>query len=274
MPRSVPPAAPSHFGDTAVRLGYIDDHQLRDALAEQSRRREGGRASGPIGALLLEQGLLSPSQITAVLRQLAGGELPLSEDGIRLAARLKVVHATPGNVIGISGSDPRDCARTTAELAVALAVMEQGLVVAVDTQVREPLLHTLLGAPAAPGLLEAVAHQPVAPLPTRVAALGLMPAGQPMGDAVAACMSPEAGDVIERLRTRHRYVLVNLGPITRHPEAAVGASRCDGVLLVLRGGLSRKDELRDMARMLTGLKVGLSGVVIARAATRRERRRA
>jgi Mrp family chromosome partitioning ATPase len=87
-------------------------------------------------------------------------------------------------------------------------------------------------------------------------------------------MSPESARLIESYRQRYRYVLVNLGDVMRHPEAAVTASRCDGVVVVLRAGLSQKDELRGIQRLLLGLKVGLSGVVLARAATRQERRRA
>ena len=140
------------FGDTAIRLGYLSDEQVRSALTEQTQRRKSGGSASPIGSLLQEKGLLTPLQIAAVLRQLAGSEVPLSEDGIRLAARLKVLHAGAGNVIGITSTVPADAARTTVELAVALAVMGQGKVLVVDANVRAPSLHALLDLPAAPGL--------------------------------------------------------------------------------------------------------------------------
>ena len=87
-------------------------------------------------------------------------------------------------------------------------------------------------------------------------------------------MSPQAAQLIDAFRANHRYVLVNLGQITHQPEAAVTASRCDGAIVVLHAGLSQQSELLDMQRMLAGLHVPLSGVVLSRPATRRERKRA
>lgn len=266
----------SQFGVTAVRLGYVNDEALQDALGEQQAQRGRGGVPNPIGMLLQEKGLLTPEQITTVLRQLSGGELPLSEDGIRLAARLKVIHASTSNLIGVTAAVAADATRTVVELAVGLAVMEQGQVLIVDANVREPSIHTLLEVPLAPGLLDHIALGASAPPPlaTRLTALAALPAGSPVPDAASLCMSPETTAIFEGLRARYRYVLVNLGQITRQPEAAVTASRCDGVVVVLHAGQSQKGELRDMQRLLAGLKVGLSGVVLARPATRRERRRA
>jgi Mrp family chromosome partitioning ATPase len=270
-----PPRSP-RFGAAAVRLGYVSADQVEQALSEQARERSRGVSASPIGSLLHEKGLLTPQQITAVLQHLAGSELPLSEDGIRLAARLKVLHAAAGNVIGIAGTVGEDAAIATAEVAVALAVMEQGKVLAVDANLRAPSLHRHLGTPAHPGFVEAIPHAGAVPgsLATKVAALNVVPAGQVGSDFVSACMSPEAGALIDHYRRHHRYTLVHLGDILRHPEAAVTASRCDGVVVVLRARVSQKSELRDMQRMLVGLQVGLSGVVLTRDGKQRDRRRA
>ncbi len=274
---SSPPSPAPQFGDTAVRLGYVSSEQLQISLDEQTHQRGVGRVASPIGALLHDKGLLTPSQITSVLRHLTGGQLPLSEDGVRLAAQVKVLHAAASNVIGVTGTLDEDVACATVEIAVGLAVMEQGQVLALDGNVRRPALHRLLQSPLVPGWLEQIgggaSGECPAPLATRVPALSLLPAGGPTDDPVAAVMSPGAGELLERYRSQHRYVLINLGPITMQPEAAVTASRCDGVIVVLRAGLSQKSELRDMQRMLAGLRVRISGVVLSRRATRSERRR-
>ena len=263
----------SQFGDAAVGLGYLSADQVRDALEEQARRRGNGALGSPIGSLLRERGLLTPKQITLVLQQLSGGNLPLSEDGIRLAARLKVIHASTSNVIGITGTLAGDVAQTTVEIAVALAVMAQGQVLVVDANLRAPSLHKLMEMPLAPGLSEHIALGADAPPPmtTQVAALSAVPSGAPVADFLATCMSPEAAAVIEGFRQQHRYVIVNLGPINIYPEAAVTASRCDGVLTVLHAGRSNKKESNDLQRMLEGLDVRHSGIVIARHASQSKR---
>ena len=176
-------------------------------------------------------------------------------------------------MIGITGTLACDVAQTAVEIAVALAVMAQGQVLLVDANLRAPSLHQLMGMPLAPGLSEHITLGAAAPLPmsTQVAALAAVPAGAPMADLLAACMSPAAAAVIDGFRQQHRYVLVNLGPINTYPEAAITASRCDGVLTVLHAGLSQKGELSDMQRMLEGLNVRHSGIVIARHSGARER---
>jgi protein-tyrosine kinase len=267
----------SLFGAAAVRLGYVSEDQVEKTLAAQANARSHNARPGPIGALLMERGLLTAGQITSVLRHLAGGTLPLSEDGIRLAARLKILHAGASNVIGITGTLAEDAARTTCQVAVGLAVMEQGEVLSIDANLRSPSLHKRLGTPLSPGLLERIAmgaKEAPAPVATKVAALNAVAAGEVGKDFLSICMSPKAAQLIESYRANYRYVLVNLGDLIRHPEAAVMASRCDGVVVVLRAGVSQKSELRDIQSLLAGLNVGLSGVVLSRQATRKELRRA
>lgn len=268
------PRPASLFGATAVHLGYVSEDSVDQALEAQADARSRNASAGPIGALLMERGLLTPEQITSVLRHLAGGTLPLSGDGIRLAARLKVLHAAAGNVVGITATLADDAARATSELAVGLAVMEQGRVLAIDSNLRFPSLHQRLGTPLAPGLLERVsqADDAAAPQQTQVLSLDVVAAGSPGEDFVAQCMSQQTTRLIESYRARYRYVLVNLGDLRRHPEAAVMASRCDGVIVVLHAGVSQKSEMRDVQRLLDGLGVRLSGIVLARRPTRKERK--
>jgi len=264
------------FGDAAVRLGYVSADAVSVALGEQAQQRQSAGSAGQIGALLMDKGLLTREQITAVLRHVGASDLPLSEDGIRLAARLKVLHSAANNVIGITGTLAEDAAQATVELAVALAVMEQGQVLLIDANLRNPSLHLALGTEATPGWMERIRlDESTAPAKaTAIAALSLLPAGQVEGDFLSLSMSPQAGERLQACRQRHRYVVVNLGQVLHHPEAAVAASRCDGVVTVLRAGQSQKRELRDLQRLLQGLKVGLSGIVLASAAGRAGRRSA
>jgi Mrp family chromosome partitioning ATPase len=269
------------FGDAAVRLGYVTEDAVNTALREQAQLRQKGSASSPIGTLLAERGLLTPEQITAVLRHLANSGLPLSEDGIRLAARLKVLHAASSNLIGVAATEPGDAATLACELAVALAVMEQGRVILIDGDPREPLVHRLVQVPAAPGLMDHLRMRAnTVPAPAdggqqarveligtplaSVSSLTVLPLGKTGPDVGALSMSPEAGLLLNELRQRYRYVIVVLGDVLCHPEAAVTASRCDGILLGLRAGQSDKAQLHHVQQLLDGLKVPLSGVVLTR----------
>lgn len=262
------------FGDAAVKLGYVSKDAVNTALRDQAQLRQKGAASTPIGTLLAEKGLLTPGQITAVLRHLAHSNLPLSEDGIRLAARLKVLHAASSNIIGIAATEPGDAVVLASELAVAMAVMEQGQVMLVDADAHHSQVHRQFGLPATPGFMERVRaitaddQAPVGmPVPS-MSGLSVLPWGQAAEDTASLSVSPEAGQLLNALRAQHRYIFVVLGDVLCHPEAAVTASRCDGMLLALRAGVSDKTQLGHVQQLLQGLKVPLSGVVVTKAAPR------
>lgn len=254
------------FGETAVQMGFVADADVRRTLGEQEAERNKGAQPHAIGQLLQAKGHLTPDQVVTVLRGMFNSKLPLSREGIHIAAQLRARHFRTSNVIGIAGAAEVDVANTTAELAITLSCMEHGRVVAVDANLHEPLLHRLLGTPASPGFAEAVASGEATPTPmdTCFGTLTVLPAGRRNCDSAIAMMSPEAARVIDTYRTQCRYVLLNLGDMLTRPEAAIGASRCDGVVLVVRAYKSQKREVAEAQRRLRGLNVGISGVILTR----------
>ena len=54
------------FGETAVRLGYIDNGDLKELLQKQAQTRR------PIGEILVELGVLTRAQMEAELDNYAG----------------------------------------------------------------------------------------------------------------------------------------------------------------------------------------------------------
>lgn len=254
------------FGETAVQMGFVADADVRRTLGEQEAVRNKGAQPHAIGQLLQAKGHLTPEQVVTVLRGMSNSQLPLSREGVHIAAQLRSRHLQASNVIGIAGAIEYDVATTAAELAITLSCMEHGRVVAVDANLHEPQLHKLLGTPASPGFAEAVQAGQAHPTPmdTRFGTLTLLPAGRSNGDSVVAMMSPAAAHVIDRYRNHCRYVILSLGDILTRPEAAVGASRCDGVVLVVRAEQSHKHEVAEVQRRLHGLNVGLSGVILTR----------
>jgi hypothetical protein len=55
------------FGQLAIRLGFMTEEHLQDALRVQKERREAGEGHELIGNLLVELGHLSPVQVMLVL---------------------------------------------------------------------------------------------------------------------------------------------------------------------------------------------------------------
>jgi Mrp family chromosome partitioning ATPase len=120
-------------------------------------------------------------------------------------------------------------------LAVTLARRDDTRVTAVDAHLARPALAARLGLSAGPGLGEALARQtPLAwcvqetPQPN----LLVLPAGK----AAAPRADGSLAGLLEPLRARNNWVLVDAGPWEDGPEPAELAEGCDAVYLVLRAG--------------------------------------
>lgn len=58
------------FGEMAVRLGYCTGKDVRDALNQQQKQRSREGEQKRIGAILLEDGILTSEQVISILRML------------------------------------------------------------------------------------------------------------------------------------------------------------------------------------------------------------
>jgi non-specific protein-tyrosine kinase len=68
--------------------------------------------------------------------------------------------------------------------------------------------------------------------------------------------------LIERLQQEADMVLFDTPPVTAVTDAAVLATKLDGVLLVLKAGKSRRDRAREARRLLEQVKANIIGVVL------------
>jgi capsular exopolysaccharide synthesis family protein len=199
----------------------------------------------------------------------------LAEDAVRVAARLRTLHAQEHNVIVFTGVDARDAsASVAASIAVALAQMGEGGVLLIDANLRSPSLHRAFALPGSPGLAEFVAG--TAPVDAAVPASGVpgldvLPAGDALGQALPLLISAACTDVLSGLRARYSYTLIDTPPLPAYGDAAVMAKRADGVVVALATGRRTHDELDEVRATLAGLAVPLSGVVLTEPGRRAHR---
>jgi non-specific protein-tyrosine kinase len=153
---------------------------------------------------------------------------------------------------------------TVANLAVIMAQAEQRIIL-VDCDLRRPSLHTLFGLTNEHGLTSVILEQGEAPLPlqpTEVPGLNLLASG-PMPPRPADLLgSKRMEGLIERLTAEADIVLFDTPPVTAVTDAAVLATRLDGVLLVLQAGHTRRDRAREARRLLEKVKANMIGVVL------------
>lgn len=153
---------------------------------------------------------------------------------------------------------------TLANLAVTMAQAEQRVIL-VDCDLRRPSLHTLFGLPNEQGLTSVILQQGDAPLPlqpTGVPGLSLLTSG-PLPPRPADLLGSRRMEaLIGRLLAEADVVLFDTPPVIAVTDAAVLATRMDGVLLVLQAGKTRRDRAREARRLLEKVKANIIGVVL------------
>ena len=153
---------------------------------------------------------------------------------------------------------------TVANLAVTMAQAEQRVIL-VDCDLRRPTLHTLFELPNDEGLTSMILANDDHTLPlqsTGVQGLRVLTSGPlpPRPADILGSRRMEA--IIERLRAEADVVLFDTPPVIAVTDAAVLATRVDGVLLVLKSGHTTRDRARQAKQVLERVKANIVGVVL------------
>jgi non-specific protein-tyrosine kinase len=152
---------------------------------------------------------------------------------------------------------------TLANLAVTIAQAEQRVIL-VDCDLRRPTLHTLFDLPNEAGLTSMILAED-APVPlqeTGVPGLSLLASGPlpPRPADILGSRRMEAA--IERLRAAADIVLFDTPPVVAVTDAAVLATKVDGVLLVFQAGRTSRERARRARQILEKVKANIVGVVL------------
>ena len=171
----------------------------------------------------------------------------------------------PLHTLLITSTAPDEGKSTTAaNLAVAIAQSEQRVIL-VDCDLRRPSLHELFGVANETGLTSTILAAEDAPLPlqtTEVPGLSLLTSG-PLPPRPADILgSRRMEQTIARLRSEADVILFDTPPVVAVTDAAVLATRVDGVLLVLQAHKTSRDRARQAKQILEKVKANIIGVVL------------
>jgi capsular exopolysaccharide synthesis family protein len=154
---------------------------------------------------------------------------------------------------------------TLANLAVTMAQAEKRVVL-IDCDLRRPRLHRFFGIDNDTGLTtmivdEAALNDP--PLQeTGIAELYLLPSGPLPPRPPDLLGSRRMEMVISSLRERSDIVLFDAPPIIAVTDAAVLATKVDGVLLVVSAGNTGREQARQAVEMLRKVNARIIGAVV------------
>ncbi len=173
---------------------------------------------------------------------------------------------TPLKKILVTSADVSDGKTTVAtNLAFSIA-QEDRKVILLDADMRKPSVHELVGIPITPGLSE-VFREKVNMVDTiRSSAdkrVALITSGSPPPNPAELLASKKMERVLSSLEEVADYIIID-GPPFLITDAAIIASKVDGILLVIRPGQLREDQARVMLEQVKRSGAKVIGVVFNR----------
>jgi capsular exopolysaccharide synthesis family protein len=164
-----------------------------------------------------------------------------------------------------SPGDGEGKSTTLANLAVTTAQAEK-TVCLVDCDLRRPSLHQLFGLNNDVGLTSMVRDDSLRDAPpfqaTQVPGLRVLTSGPLPPNPSELLGSRRMEEIIASLARQSDLVLFDAPPITIVTDAAVLASKVDGVLLVVSAGHTRREHARRAKALLEKVNARLVGVVL------------
>ena len=155
-----------------------------------------------------------------------------------------------------------------ANLAVAMAQGEKRVIL-VDCDLRRPSLHRLFGLDNQAGLTTMILEdKATGSLPlqdTVVPGLQLLASG-PLPPSPSDLLGSQRMDrVLSVLKDRADMILLDAPPVLAVSDAAVLATKVDGVLLVVRAGQTKRDQVQAARSKLEKVNARLLGAVLTNA---------
>jgi capsular exopolysaccharide synthesis family protein len=154
---------------------------------------------------------------------------------------------------------------TLANLAIVSAQAGRRVIL-VDADLRRPTIHKVFGLANDTGLTTmmmddaALASPPL--FKTDVEGLSVLPSGPLPPNPAEVIGSRRMEEIIAALAERADQVLFDTPPIVAVTDAAVLATKVDGVLLVVSAGHTRRDHARAAIQRLQQINARLVGAVL------------
>lgn len=155
-----------------------------------------------------------------------------------------------------------------ANLAVTLAQSDHQTLI-VDADLRRPAQHTLWGLDNQTGLTSMILDEASLTTPpiqaTEVKNLGVVTSGVLPANPADVLASKRMEEVILVLAQQADFVLFDVPPVLAVSDAAVLGRKLNGVVLVVKGGSTRRDHILKAKTQLERVHANLIGVTLTNA---------
>ena len=158
----------------------------------------------------------------------------------RLAASLHHAQATHGTkvVMVTSALVGEGKTLTASNVALTLSQSYQKQVLLVDADLRRPSLQAVFGIRPGPGLTEGLTSESEQAVPVHQVSprLGILQAGRPTSDPMAALTSERMQRLINEARKTFDWIIIDTPPVALLTDASLASSMTDGAIIVVKSG--------------------------------------
>jgi capsular exopolysaccharide synthesis family protein len=194
--------------------------------------------------------------------------LGLRAEGFRkLRTNLRFINVDrPPQTIVVSSPLEGD-GKSSVALNLAFSLAEDGArVVIVDADLRRPTIASSLGLVEETGLTSVLSGQAtvadVLQRAERRCAIDVLASGPVPPNPSELLGTQRMQILLKELRADADYVIIDSPPLLPVTDAAVIASGSDGIVLVVRAGRTKRDELRDAVKSLDAVGGSTLGVIV------------
>jgi polysaccharide biosynthesis transport protein len=178
---------------------------------------------------------------------------------------MQSMRATECNVLLVTSAFPNE-GKTTTSINCAAAFAQQGLrVLLVEADLRRPKLCRQLNLTSTNGLSSLSSGGTSSGLPLKMPGLSylsIIPAGPRTGFPAELLGSQRAKALITQWRSEYDYIFIDTPPVLSVTDAAVLATLSDGVIMVVRSGITTKKSLMRAMELFRRTQTRIVGTVL------------
>jgi capsular exopolysaccharide synthesis family protein len=168
-------------------------------------------------------------------------------------------------VIQVTSPCPGD-GKTTIAANLSICIAQSGKqVLLIDADMRKPRQHRIFGIGSTSGVSTLIAmDEELSDVvrPTSIDNLWLLPAGQLPPDPAELLTSARFGELIQLVRERYDYVIMDTGPLLAISDPSIILSHVDSVVLTMRLKKTQRRQAERARELLQSLDAPVTGVVV------------
>ena len=164
-----------------------------------------------------------------------------------------------------AAAEAADKSLALANLAVIMARTGDNVIV-IDGDLRRPRQHEIFNLSNQEGLSTWLAGDGPAPLQNSgIDGLRVLVSGPAVPNPVALLSSKRLPEGLEELREQADYIVCDAPPILAVTDAAIWASRVDGVVLVINSGATKREHAQRAKAILDKVRAHIVGAALLNA---------